>query len=669
MPQDPNKLYSVEKTTIWFAVAGVFLTITLVLMIGQDYGREWKKWQKRFVEYERKKVEEDLKKVETSVDQKEVRTLEEQLKTAQAKFDQNKAQYEKLLAEKAQVEVEHTKVKTRYQDLKQFYDSYKFFLEEHRAHDHKKEAEAYEKKIAQLEPKLKQAQLDQEAVEKKIETLDGQIQSFQAEEKKITKEMNQLLRDQKQLELKLKKLKPSAAQELLNAPMMDFVAPSLQVQQVVLEDLYDDFYFVKAHKVDRCTTCHLAIDREDFSAEGGSASGGEDAPQPFKTHPKLDLFLSADSPHPLEKIGCTVCHGGSGHSLDFIHTAHTPRNEEQAKEWERKYHWQALEKWGEKMLPMQHIEASCAKCHQGVMEVPQAPKLNQGRQLAQKFGCFGCHTVKGFENRWKAGPSLLHIQSKVEREWIVKWLQNPKDFRASTQMPQIFHLENTSSPEDKTKSNAAIEGIATYLYKHSDPIELKKPPKKGNPEVGKQLVKDLGCLGCHSVDDAKVNDHGPELVHLGSKVNREWLFNWLKNPKHDSANTRMPNLRLSDEEAIHITDYLLQSKNPKFDEALLPQVEEKEVNALAFDYLARKMRHVEATEKLSKMGLEEKYEFVGREMILQQGCFGCHDIHGFSAENRTDPRLPAGGQASSGGEDAKPIGTELTEEGQKEVDK
>ena len=64
MPQDPNKLYSVHKTTIWFALSSIFLLVSLVLMLVQDYSREWKRWQEKFVEYERKQVEQELKKSE-----------------------------------------------------------------------------------------------------------------------------------------------------------------------------------------------------------------------------------------------------------------------------------------------------------------------------------------------------------------------------------------------------------------------------------------------------------------------------------------------------------------------------------------------------------------------------------------------------------------------------
>ncbi|GIT40959.1 MAG: hypothetical protein Ct9H300mP9_8090 [Candidatus Neomarinimicrobiota bacterium] len=43
---------------------------------------------------------------------------------------------------------------------------------------------------------------------------------------------------------------------------------------------------------------------------------------------------------------------------------------------------------------------------------------------------------------------------------------------------------------------------------------------------------------------------------MGSKVSAEWLFNWLKQPHDYMASTRMPNLRLSDQEAKDLTAYL-----------------------------------------------------------------------------------------------------------------
>ncbi len=639
MPEDRDQLYSVNKTTAWFAVSAIVLLVSLVLMVFQDHDREWKRWQRKFIEVEREKVKEDLEKADKAVDQKALEAIHTKLAQAEQAFDQKKSEYDRLGREKEAAGLSLVKARSKYQDLKQYIDSYKFFFEESRAKGHQHETHKYEELIKEINPRLQAAKVEQEEIEKKDEDLTQAVQRLQADQKNSQREMNQMLREKERLERRLKQLAPSVVKEILNSPMLDFMAPTLQIQQVVLEDLEDDFYFAKAQKVDRCTTCHLAIDRKGF----------EDAPQPFRTHPEIDLFLGAYSPHPLEKIGCTVCHGGNGHSLTFVHTAHTPRNEEQKKEWEKKYHWHELEKWEKKMLPLQYAQASCAKCHQGTLDVPKAPKLNEGRSLARQYGCFGCHTVKGFESQWKAGPSLLNVKSKLEQEWIENGLQSPKAFRPSTQMPSVFHLENTNLPEDRSRSNVAIAGIASYLMNNSETVELESARMKGNPEVGKKLVEEVGCLGCHSIDDKKVNNHGPELIHLGSKVKPEWLFTWLKNPTHYSKTARMPNLRLTDEEAAHIASFLLQSRNQKFDAAEVPEVSEKEVDEFVFDYLSRKMRQSEARAEIAKMNLGKKFEFVGREMVLQQGCFGCHEIRGF--------------------ETTKPIGTELTKEGQKEIDK
>ena len=86
--QDQNKLYSIYKTTAWFAVASIVLLASLIMMVSQDYGREWKKWQRKFVEFEREKVKKDLEKANTTVDPKTLAALEASLKKAQASFDQ-----------------------------------------------------------------------------------------------------------------------------------------------------------------------------------------------------------------------------------------------------------------------------------------------------------------------------------------------------------------------------------------------------------------------------------------------------------------------------------------------------------------------------------------------------------------------------------------------------
>lgn len=638
MAKSTSALYSVEKTFIWFAVAGISLLLSLILMVGQDYAREWKTWQRKFIRLKYEKAKVELHEAQARMDRGRLETLQKEEAEARKAFKAKKPEHQKIQKEIVRLEVELTKIRSRYQDLKQYQDSYRYFLEEYRRH-HDPQASLYEKRIGEITPLLEKLKLEMEGREAQKQAKEARVKELQAEERQLDKELENLTKEIKLAERKLKKIKPSFVKDLLNAPLVDFLRPTLQIQQVVLEDLYDDYHFTKVQKVDRCTTCHLGIDQKGF----------EDAPQPFRTHPRLELFVGSNSPHPLEKFGCTVCHGGNGHSLSFKDSAHTPQHVQQKKDWEKKYRWHSLEKWAAKMLPLNHTEASCAKCHTGVVDIPQAEKLNQGRSLARTFGCFGCHKVEGFENQWKPGPSFDHIQSKLQRDWIVRWLQDPKVFRPTTHMPRIFHLANTNSPEDRDKSLAAIEGIADYLLKHSTPVELQKPAKKGDPQEGERLFKEVGCLGCHSIDNFGISTHGPNLSGMGSKTTPEWIYTWIKNPKHYFPQTRMPSLRLTEEEASHITSYLTALRNESFEKESIPRARPETVDAMALHFLKARLRHEEAVGELAKMNAEEKLVFLGEKMIAHQGCFACHDIPGF--------------------EQAKPIGTELTKEGVKEVER
>ena len=650
MAKPSPTLYSVEKTFFWFAIVSILLTASLVLIVLTDYTREWKNYQKQFVRLKLEKAKQQLKIADQSLDVKKIEPIKKELAEAAASLKNHRSQTEAIQKELENINSKLARAKTQTQNLKQFQDSYKYYFEETRLHQDPKATE-YAAKLKSLEPELNRAKLELENLEKQKEDLDAKLLDFYSREKSLQKDLDKSLEEKVRLEKQIQKLKPSLAKEILNAPMVDFIAPSLRVQQVVLEDLTDDYHFAKVQKVDRCTTCHLGIDQKGF----------EDAPQPFKTHPKLELYLGSTSPHPVEKFGCTVCHGGNGHSVSFKDSAHMPRNAEQAEAWRKKYHWEELEKWDAKMLPLNHVQASCAKCHNGVVEVPQADRLNEGRRLAETYGCFNCHKIQGFsafatkladpssggEKYWKVASSLEHVQSKLDKEWVVKWLHDPTHFRASTKMPKIFHLSNTASPEETDRDNAAIESIAVYLLKNSEPVSLEKPMASGDAANGEKLVKEIGCLGCHTAAGTSLNKYGPELSGMGSKVKPDWMFTWLKDPKHYSKKARMPNLRLTDQEATDITSYLLSLKNEKFEKEQPPPAKPEVVNQMILESLQGALRRKEAEEKLASMNSEERLEFLGKKSISHQGCFTCHTIKGF--------------------EDSKPIGADLSNESRKDI--
>src|SRR5207244_2239306 len=42
----------------------------------------------------------------------------------------------------------------------------------------------------------------------------------------------------------------------------------------------------------------------------------------FAAHPRLDLFVDSNSPHPMQSFGCTICHNGQGSATDFELASH-----------------------------------------------------------------------------------------------------------------------------------------------------------------------------------------------------------------------------------------------------------------------------------------------------------------------------------------------------------
>ncbi|HET6267975.1 MAG TPA: c-type cytochrome, partial [Acidobacteriota bacterium] len=276
------------------------------------------------------------------------------------------------------------------------------------------------------------------------------------------------------------------------------------------------------------------------------------------------------------------------------------------------------------------------------------------RYLFIEYGCHGCHLTKGFENLPKVGPDLRRISSKVTKDWAAKWIENPKAFKPYTRMPRYFHNSNNSDPESIERNQVEIRSIVEYLFAKSEDVPLAPSGLTGDPDRGKQLVMDVGCRGCHLTQGEKPADintrrhFGPPLVNIGSKTNATWLYNWLKEPRHYSPLTRMPNMKLSDQEATDITAYLLSLHDTAWEAKAVPATQDKWLKDEILFYLKRTYG-LQAESEYDKMNQQQRYEFLGEKMISRYGCFGCHWIKGF--------------------ENAKGIGTSLTEEGSKRVTK
>ena len=638
--------YNIDFLNVVFAASSLFLFLSVVWMVWDDFDRDWKNTQRRFSQLELQVTQAQLQQAGRAVDRSKLAQLEQQEAAAQKNVQANQQKVNELEGRLKEAENRLFLATTNQQTMKATYDQDRYDFEASRvanpgaASIARKEQRADDeaRRLDELNLEMQKAQAEKDDLQKQLAQYTGQVASVQ-------KQIEDMTSEQTRLRKRLDVIAPSLLKDYFrNAPLVDFMAPTIKVQQLILPNVVDDVNFIRVPKLDRCTTCHLAIDKKGY----------EKYPQPFTTHPNLDQYIGSASPHPMDRVGCTVCHEGSGQSISFRDASHTPSGEKQKEEWEKKYRWEEPHQWDFPMLPIKMTEASCAKCHKQNIYLPNAPALDMAFATYERAGCYACHKTKGFDtNIRKPGPILTKIDSKLSPDWVRTWIRNPRAVKPTTWMPRFWYNSNNSSKEDAMRNEAEIGAIVTYLFANAERHEFAvKNPPRGDAKTGEQIVKQVGCQGCHVVGEGKREEIGPRrtfgqpLENIGNKTSYEWIYNWVRDPKHYSPATYMPNLRLTDSQVADVATYLSTLKGDVGQPAQATP-DQKTVDDVLLDYLKNVMPFEDAKAELAKLSPGQKQVELGQRAIGRYGCFSCHDIKGF--------------------EKAQSIGTDLSEEGSKLV--
>jgi cytochrome c2 len=642
----PDRHYNFGRMNMWFAISSLALLAVTLWMVVADYAQPWKKFQAEFRTLEQKKIlaesQAEYEKIKPQLAQ-----LEADIKAAENEVAGHRAEIEKLEAKARDLKSQADKADGQWRSAKARLDEARFQLDV--AIQAGQDSTARARRVQDEKQALENAKADRERLLAERGQVLAEVATRREAVSAAEEKRKALDAGYDGLQTRAASLNKDAAYFLLNAPLMDFVVPSLQIKQAILPGLTHNINFTEINRVDRCVTCHVAANRPGFD--------GPDWKEPFRTHPSLDKFVGDGSPHPYTQYGCTVCHGGLDRATDFARAGHSPQSVEQAKEWTEKYGWQQQQFLEYPIMPAGMTEAGCATCHASGVWTPASETQDVGRELISHMGCYGCHPMNypAYTGLRKTGPALLRIAGKTTPGWAYKWIEAPRNFHPTTFMPHFFYQENTQSPENKVRQSVEISTIVEYLWANSEHPQYPPAPA-GDPASGKKLFESVGCAGCHILDgNAKRDDffpkinrlHGPNLVRTGSKVNSGWLYAWVKNPKQYFPETNMPNLRLTDQEAADVVAYLTAPANhdPKYENLTLPAIDGKVRDELALIYLENVNSVAASHAKLAAMPEAERNTYVGQQTITKYGCYGCHDIKGF--------------------EDAKPIGTELTQEGSK----
>lgn len=312
-----------------------------------------------------------------------------------------------------------------------------------------------------------------------------------------------------------------------------------------------------ADRVDRCTSCHMGV----------TWQGLDDAPQPYTSHPRAPL-----ANHPVERFGCTFCHGGQGYATELP----------DAHGW--------VEHWEEPLLdrhvaedyrirdPLAFLQFRCNLCHRFDRDIEGAAYINRGKRLIEEKGCRACHVING--RGGAIGPDLTRVGEKGPEQydysrltslptlfgWHIAHLQNPKSYSPETVMPDFgFNTEDAQaialvlmSWRDTDVPADLLPGAILRDIPTPAEAERERIMREGE---GRFFVE-KGCFICHDVSSfgiVSATKIGPDLALAVEDAPRRFgrtLDDFLMHPSGTMEVVLAKQIPLTEDERRHAVELL-----------------------------------------------------------------------------------------------------------------
>lgn len=317
-------------------------------------------------------------------------------------------------------------------------------------------------------------------------------------------------------------------------------------------------YVPELKVADRCVTCHLGVEWK----------GLENAPEPFRTHPREIL-----DKHPLARYGCTPCHGGQGYATTMAeaHAVGLP-------------HWREP-LLGRELAQVYSIRESqalfqmrCNFCHRYDRATPGAELINYGKELVRQKGCRACHKIHG--RGGVIGPDLTYEGDKSPEQynyerllgtpsvfgWHLAHFKDPKSMSADSVMPNFgFGSREALALTLLVMSWRRVELPPSYLPgveigETPTPEELEREQRMLTGPGGFFVRK--GCFVCHDVSSLGVESAakiGPDLADAFADVQSRFgmtLENFLAQPTGTMSVVLATQIQLTDEEKTEVVELL-----------------------------------------------------------------------------------------------------------------
>jgi cytochrome c2 len=645
MPATDVYWRSLKKMHVVFVATSVAMLAATIWMLADDHDREYFDYQRTFDRLKVLKAQAQIAAIRTARFEKDLQALEQRVAEERRKLEE-RTDDDELKSQIAAKEVELTLAEN---ELKKFKSELSKAVADRdlAIRDEKPESvirdrrDTYEKKKKIVDTQaylVERLRADRNGLQQKLAAMTRDYD--QAKQKRDDKQKEIALIRKGMLKLAPEDWGKRLKRDIMEWPIIQGFNSHLHVNQDWLPKLPIKLGMAKSARFDRCRTCHLGIDQVEAGnvpafPHGRPADGTlenwvaeKKYPHPYSTHPNPDLYLTATSPHPVSRFGCTICHDGNGSGTSFQNAEHGPNSPFQAGQWKTAHHYHANHFWEYPMHPKRLVESGCIKCHHSVGELgvnrkfgASAPQLYRGYRLIQTYGCFGCHEIHGFERGESIGPDLRlepnYTESALQFRYLAQRWKTKKT-------PSGFTLAALGEPLDRIidspeESQAAREKLVEAIRNdlQAKQVALKKLAvqrlsSEDRTRRKAQIAADyLSPEALALADQFKSVDRpgkyrkvGPSLRAIRQKTSRDFIRYWVEEPKRFRPTTRMPQF----------------FKNTNQQDPHAKKLTSVEIAAVA-QYLYDKSQPIEL---LSPPKGYKPDPNRGAEFFAQKGCLACH---------------------------------------------
>jgi mono/diheme cytochrome c family protein len=267
---------------------------------------------------------------------------------------------------------------------------------------------------------------------------------------------------------------------------------------------------------------------------------------------------------------------------------------------------------------------------------PAAPAA-RGREIFQRVGCTGCHSLRGPEGDAKPStffvqvgrdfaPDLSQVASKVTGPaWLFAWLKDPKAFRPTTPMPSLRLSD--------AEASALTNFLLTLGKRESTPPALLAALERPEAiEEGRRLIGKRGCFGCHEIRGfERAEKIAPDLSNYSNKRLLELFFGDATHVPETWEDYTFWKLKQPD---IYATERIEQIM-PNF------RLEDEQVKALRTYLKSFSAEPPPHRRFLRTLSAAEQAVEAGRRLVRKYNCVGCHVVEGKGGDIQARLASPA----------------------------